>query len=339
MKNLPLVSVIIPCFNAQNYIKNCVNSLKNQTYGNAQFIFVDDFSTDNTFNILTEFTSSDDRIKVYKTNKKGVFSARNLGIDNACGDFITFMDCDDVVSPFHLELLIKKALENNADVVVSNYKRVYNKKNYEDYKFKKIKKYKVKTFDKISAIKEFLAQRLEFCVWNKLYRKDIIDKNNIRFDEKCTYNEDSLFNYKVLKFASKTLMFSAVTYYYVQRKGSLVNRPFSEAKLTCFLSLNNIVNDAYKSLPNVIHYAHLMRLTLCCEMLFYIKFCKYSNGKVIKKIIDYTKTDAEHVKFCKRSKLYRRLLMPLVPAVAKLLLYKRKSFDGIMLEQFEITDK
>ena len=160
--------------------------------------------------------------------------------------------------------------------------------------------------------------------------------NKIRFLDGCRYNEDSLFNYKYFKHAKKTVLIHCKTYLYVQRKTSLVHLPFNEYKLDAYFSLNSIVKDAYENLPQVIHYAHAIRVALSCEIIYLIKNSKYDNGAVIKKIIDYIKTDCKHLKFCKRTHRYRRVLIPLVPTVAKLLLYKRTKKEDYLPPQFEI---
>lgn len=335
----PYVTVVVPCHNAENFIDNCLTSLNAQTYQNLQIILVDDNSCDNTFQLLSSYSQAHPKFEVIKSMGNGVSCARNTGIENAKGDYITFVDCDDFVSPHHIELMVCELVKNQADAVVVDFKRVRENRKISKLNFTNIKKYKTESFLKLDALKEYLSQKkFEFSVWNKLYSKKILTNFNVRFLPGCQYNEDSLFNYKFFKHANKTVLAHCTTYFYVQRSNSLVHRPFTESKLDAFMSLNNIIKDAYENLPEIIHHAHIMRVAICCEILFYIKFCKYNNGAVIDKIIGYISTDCKHLKYCKQTHLYRRILIPLVPSVAKVLLCIRRKADGQLLEQFYITE-
>ncbi len=342
MNDLPLISVVVPCYNSQRFLSNCLKSLDKQTYQNAEYIIVDDGSTDDTYKILTKHAKKHPKYKIIKTEGVGVSTARNIGIDNAKGEFITFLDSDDMFSPYHLELLKDQTLKTGADTAVIDYYKVPEGKSYESHYFA-LPDYKhvpIEVFDNKSALEEFLAQlKFEFSVWNKMYSTKIIKEHGVRFLDGCRYNEDSLFNYKYFKHAQKTVLIHWLTYLYVQRKNSLVHMPFNEYKLDAYFSLNNILKDAYENRPDVIHYAHSIRVALSCEIIYIIKRSKYKNGAVIRKIIDYIKTDCKHLKFCKRTHRYRRVLIPLVPPVAKLLLCRRrKDKTGTLPEQFNIID-
>ena len=340
MKDLPLISVVVPCHNSQNFLSNCLKSLDAQIYQNAEFLMVDDGSTDETFNILTNHAKGNPKFKVLQSNGAGVSTARNVGIENAKGEFITFLDSDDMFSPYHLQLLYENVNNCGADTAVIDYIKVPEGKAYETYKFSVPEDVPTEEFDNKAALEEFLAQlKFEFSVWNKMYSSKVIREHNVRFLDGCRYNEDSLFNYKYFKHAQKTVLIHWLTYLYVQRKNSLVHLPFNEYKLDAYFSLNNILKDAYENRPDVIHYAHAIRVALSCEIIYIIKRSKYRNGAVISKIIEYIKTDAKHLKYCKRTHRYRRVLIPLVPGVAKLLLCnRRKDKTGTLTKQFDIND-
>lgn len=319
------VTVVVPCHNAQDFVLRTLTSIENQTHKNLQVILVDDHSTDNTKNILLDFALNKQNFTVISSCGIGVSCARNTGIDNADGDYIAFIDSDDVVSPFHIETLLRGVLEHNADLSITSYKKVADKKPLDKYKFIEPKKVNARLYDKTSATEQFLSQkRFEFSVWNKLYSVKIIKDFNVRFLDGCKYNEDSLFNYKYLKHTKLTAFFDTVTYFYVQRKSSLVHKLFVEHKLDAYFSLNNIVVDSSKNFVEVIHYAHSIRAALTCEILFFLYKSDYSNPLVINKIIEYINEDVKHLKRCKRVHLYRRVFMPLVPPLAKLLLFRRR---------------
>lgn len=121
-----LISVIIPVYNAEKYLEQCLNSIKNQTYKNFEVIIVNDGSKDNTDSICKKFAQSDSRFRYFSKENGGVSSARNFGLDNANGHYITFIDGDDWVEHNHLEILIKSITENNSDIAICSYKEFDN---------------------------------------------------------------------------------------------------------------------------------------------------------------------------------------------------------------------
>ena len=112
-----LISVIVPVYNAEKYLRECLDSIVNQTYKNIEIILVDDGSTDGSGAICDEYADKDVRIKVYHIPNGGASNARNLGIDNADGEYLMFVDSDDIILPYVVERAIKLALEHNADIV------------------------------------------------------------------------------------------------------------------------------------------------------------------------------------------------------------------------------
>ena len=329
-----LVTIVVPCFNAERYVLNTILSIKNQTYSNLQVLLIDDHSTDNTVNILDDFCKENSNFTLIKNPKKGVSSARNLGIKNSLGKYIAFIDSDDILSPFHIEHLVTIAEKYGADTAICSYKKVGEKKDLSKHIFKRPLKENILVYDKKEAITQFLSQKkFEFSVWNKLYRTDIIKNHNISFMEVCGYNEDSLFNYYYLKNSVLTVYSDYVSYFYIQRKASLVHGLNVEKKLDAYYSLNNIIKDTTSNSTFAVHYAHSIRSALTCEILFYIKKSRYSNPLAINKIIEYISKDVKHLKYCKKVHLYRRIFIPLVPFVAKVLLCKRikKSDNGFTL--------
>ena len=174
MKCNPLISVIMPCHNSEKFVIETLKSLDKQTYDNVEFIVVDDGSTDNSLTLLHEYSKNHPNYKIIHTEGVGVSSARNIGIDNACGEYLAFLDSDDIVSPYHLQNLYDCLSRNDAQLAICAYKKVREGKPYEKFNFKK-PKYKVDTYNKLDACMQFLAQRkFEYSVWNKLYSKKIL---------------------------------------------------------------------------------------------------------------------------------------------------------------------
>lgn len=328
IKHKKLISVIVPCYNAEKNIDNLLNSLKNQTYRNLQIILVNDRSSDKTYQILLERTKDDARFVILNSKEPhGVSCARNVGIDYAMGEFITFIDSDDILSPYHIENLFESINQTGADISICAYNKLSNKVVYEKINFGKGKA-KYTTYDKTSALKYLLAQsHFEYSVWNKLYSAKIFKEKGVRFMEECRYNEDTLFNYKCFKECEKVVFTNYKTYYYVKSAGSLVRTKFREYKLDAYKSLNGIINDAYQNNREIIDYAHIVRLTMACELLWSLKNSKFENPPVIRKMIEFVKRDVKHLKKCKKVAMYRRVLMPLLPVVAKTFLCKRIKDD------------
>ena len=121
-----LISIVIPIYNAEKYLEECLNSIKSQTYKNFEVIMVNDGSKDDSETICMNFLRSDSRFRYLKKANGGVSSARNLGLDNVKGDYITFIDADDWVDENYLDLLITTVKKNHSDIVVSSYKQFNN---------------------------------------------------------------------------------------------------------------------------------------------------------------------------------------------------------------------
>ena len=120
----PLVSIIVPVYNLEGYVTNCLNSLVNQTYRNLEILCIDDGSADKSADVIKAFAEKDDRvIYLYKENG-GVSSARNMGLDMFKGEYVMFVDGDDYLHPQAVDLFIKAKIKSNCDLVCSNYKRV-----------------------------------------------------------------------------------------------------------------------------------------------------------------------------------------------------------------------
>ncbi len=190
MNENKLVSIIIPVYNAEKYIEEVLRSVCSQTYSNLQIIVVNDGSTDASDRIISNFLDS--RILYIKKENGGVSSARNIGLAHATGDYIRFVDADDDVPMNSIEQMINPFLSNsNIDLVIGNfnYEASYNLFNENYYLNESID---IQTFSKLlcRAPKSFYYG----APWNKLYKKNIIDKHSIRFDEKLRWCEDFVFN-------------------------------------------------------------------------------------------------------------------------------------------------
>lgn len=130
-----LVSIIVPVYNVENYVSQCLDSLLNQTYSNLEIICVDDGSTDSSFDILISYAKKDNRIKIFQQTNQGQSFARNDGLSHVTGDYVTFIDSDDWIEQNYIERLLFLALDNKYDAVMCSYIREYKNKSLKSHIF------------------------------------------------------------------------------------------------------------------------------------------------------------------------------------------------------------
>ncbi len=212
------ISVIIPCYNCSQTISRCLDSVLNQDYDDIEVIAINDGSTDNTLDVLERYANADSRVKVYNQENSGPSAARNAGLDAAMGEYIAFVDSDDWVHPQIYTKMVELIVRANADVVICNYANVYSDFTEEVYKHC----LGGAEADTINPVQTILKQYYGgdttglASLWNKLYRKDYVDKLNIRFDESLYRAEDWWFNIKIYESSPRLTATSEVLYYYWQ---------------------------------------------------------------------------------------------------------------------------
>ena len=220
---MPKVSVIVPVYNVEKYLKACLDSLIGQTLRDIEIICVDDGSTDASGKILDEYAANDDRIKVIHQKNGGLSCARNSGLNVAIGDYVSFVDSDDWVDTGFLEKLYSAVQKHNADIAVASIirKREHNEK--------------FRVYYTGENCFETLAKKIAICnlpkccyVWNKLYKKEIITDWQFKAG---VYFEDVLWLPDVLKKSGKLVTVSDVNYYYRVNPGSTVKQRQSAKKI------------------------------------------------------------------------------------------------------------
>ena len=212
-----LISIIIPVYNVEIYIEQCLDSIKKQSYQNFEVIIVNDGSQDNTESICKKIAQSDARFKYFSKENGGVSSARNFGLDNANGHYITFIDGDDWVDPNHLEILIKSITENNSDIAICSYKEFKNNIFYIRYYTNK-EKYLL-NFNRMTK-EDFLINfpkllSTNVCFNNavsKLFRRDLV--KDLKFDSKLIYAEDLDFYFRLYLNTESISFINEETYVY-----------------------------------------------------------------------------------------------------------------------------
>lgn len=218
----PLVSIIVPLFNAEKYLLTSVSQILRQTYDNFELLLIDDGSEDGSLNLCQKIASKDSRTRVLHQENSGVSAARNIGLENASGEYIAFVDSDDLIAPYYLEYLVEGIQKSDSILSMCSHARIYGY----DYEFTKTQE----QFEIIPAQK--CAQRLlcgyfPVSVWGCLIKTSLI--GNIRFPAGIRNNEDKLFLYEyLLKNENGTVAFSNEKLYgYMVREGSATRRAWN----------------------------------------------------------------------------------------------------------------
>ncbi|MCM3116038.1 glycosyltransferase [Neobacillus sp. MER 74] len=214
------VSIIIPVYNSEDTLKQCVNSVLQQTYQNIQVILVDDGSNDSSAEICDHFAKTDKRVEVIHMKNSGVSSARNIGIKCATGEYMLFLDSDDYYDECALEKILNFNGAKEVDLVIFGYSEISENS---------CKRVIFQSDDKVCSKKEFLIKTLDInwemyfnVPWNKMYKTRIIKENNIIFDSSMTLGEDAVFNNNVYMYANRIVLADMSLYNYVTtNEGSL----------------------------------------------------------------------------------------------------------------------
>lgn len=209
-----LVSAIIPVYNSEQFLEECIESLRNQTLKEIEMIFINDGSTDNSLEILNKYEKIDSRIKVINQNNSGPSVARNIGIEVATGEYISFIDSDDWIDKDMYKMMYEVARDNNSDSIICDMKMVDKEKELyiKGITYSKYKYNRNEIEDKI--FKELLSNSQFNSMANKIYRTSIIKENNIRLDKNIYYAEDWLFNMEFFKISKNIFYINECFYYY-----------------------------------------------------------------------------------------------------------------------------
>lgn len=204
-----LISIVIPIYNAEKDIPHCLNSILEQEYPSFEIILINDGSSDNSGKICDEYAQKDSRIKVFHKPNGGVSSARNLGINNARGEWITFIDADDYIE----QNFFCSIPQYDYSLIITNWKPTSS----DDY----IEYLSPNEITNQKQINQFINNNLQLdilrCPWAKFFKRSIITDNNILFDERFKIGEDTLFVMSYLSYCKKILIKDGGAYRYYQR--------------------------------------------------------------------------------------------------------------------------
>ena len=252
---MPKISIIVPIYNSEKYIHQCVDSIRSQSFTDFECILVDDGSTDESGLICDQYKKIDSRIKVIHKANGGQSSARNKGMDIATGEYVGFVDSDDWLHPQFYEILYNVAVTNKSDIVNCKFKIVKDDKDEEEQTTYNIDKIIAgsKTYDTKYLLENFYDvlynRMIDASVCNKLYKKSIFEQ--LRFEEGMIY-EDDIIQQPSIENADRVTLIEQKLYYYRNTPNSTIRSPLSEKNFKCLLYLedrgvNFPYNDKQKS--------------------------------------------------------------------------------------------
>lgn len=285
-----LISVIVPIYNMEKYLPECVDSIRKQTYGNLEILLVDDGSTDGSLRTCEEYAKKDSRIRVIHRENGGLSAARNTGLDQATGDWIGFVDSDDWVEPDLYETLLTLAQEHQAEVACSRHFREYVNGHAPVSNTGKV--------DVLHGMEEIARGKLsdgsfDVAVWNKLYVATFF-ADGLRFPVGKKH-EDHLINYHIMLDCNTVVCIDRPLYHYRQRKGSIVHAP----SVRSMLDMWELRKDGYDKLKDMLPQDLRIKLIYDCGMSINKVWASAAveNGT---KVREYKKELKEIADFCKK---------------------------------------
>ncbi|MBS4759487.1 MAG: glycosyltransferase family 2 protein [Clostridium sp.] len=270
---MPKISIVIPVYNAEQYLRECLDSVINQTFKDIEIICVNDGSTDNSLSILEEYAQKDKRIKILNKENEGVHTAKNLGIDEAKSDYTIFLDADDFFDLRMFEKLYNKALETGCEIVACE---AYNF----DNETKKISKHNSLLKDNLPQQKEIFSWKdlknlniINPSSWNKIIKTDFLKKTGLRF---CNFGlyEDYAFFYSLYAYAvSITYIEDSLVYYRnnIESQRSNLNKD-------SFQDLCNVVDKVFENCSKLLYYDEIKNSIIACAVDLFLYFVKKQNN-------------------------------------------------------------
>lgn len=255
-----MLSVIIPVYNVEDYLNECLDSVINQTLEDIEIICIDDGSTDNSPNILKEYQKKDSRIKIITKENGGQATARNLGIKEAQGEYIAFVDSDDFIEPTMFEKLYTKAKDNNLDIAMCKIATFDNqteeiKDNVWYYMLGVFRDFDKDIFNHKDT-KEFTCH-IAVTPYNKLYKTTLLKENNILFPEGLIFEDEKFFYDTYLRAKRVSIVDEFLYYYRINRKGSTVDT-IKDNDFSDIVPISKLIRETFKETDNYEDYKILL---------------------------------------------------------------------------------
>lgn len=245
---MPLVSMIVPVYNAEKTVDRCVSSILNQTYKDFELILLDDGSTDASGAVCDACAEKDARIRVVHKENSGVSDTRNQGIAMAEGEYLQFLDSDDWITPEATSLFVRAATEYQCDMVIADFYRVIGERVSQKGDIEE-----EGMMDRAAYAVNMMQKPADFyygVLWNKFYKRSIIERYQLKMDSAVSWCEDFMFNLEYVRHVNSIYALKVPVYYYVKTKGSLVSQGISmkktiQMKRTVFAYYNDFYKDVF----------------------------------------------------------------------------------------------
>ena len=277
-----LVSIIIPIYNVEKYLEQCIKSLINQTYRNLEIILINDGSTDKSTKICEKYKNQDNRIVFINKKNGGAASAKNEGLKIAKGDYITFVDSDDFIEPDMIEYMVNTIKKYNSDIIQCSFTNLY--KNTERFKQDKIVEQKISSKDFLEL---FLKKWDSSLFWNKLFKREVIENVFVK-EGRCI--DDEFFTYKCVINSKSIVTSNKIVYNYRMRKSGVMKSESSQKQILkdrvdYLYERYELVRKIYKDLDKSF-LEHLLTYYLIISKDYYVD----------EKLLDYMKNNLKSEK-------------------------------------------
>lgn len=270
-----LISVIVPIYNVEKYLDRCVDSIINQTYKNLEIILVDDGSPDNCPKMCDDYAKIDNRIKVVHKENGGLSDARNVGMEVATGEYVSFIDSDDYISLDFYETLFQTMIDNDSDIVECSVVKFYENEKFDEYS----DDLKITNYDTLYALDGLINENpFKQHVWNKLYKSNIVLDIPYAVGK---LNEDEFWTYQIFGKAKKVTRINKTMYYYFQRGSSIMGNGYNIRRLDALEGKMNRQAYIEKNFPTLATKAKVDLYGSC--MFAYQSVLKFMSGKDKKK--------------------------------------------------------
>ena len=245
---MPLVSIIVPIYNAEKTIDRCITSILNQTYKDFELLLLDDGSADNSGMICDTYAQKDQRVHVVHKENSGVSDTRNQGIAMAKGEYLQFLDSDDWITPDATDLFVRTVAEHQCDMVIADFYRVIGERVSQkgDIEEEGI-------MDRTDYAANMMRNPADFyygVLWNKFYKRSVVEEYQMKMDSSVSWCEDFMFNLEYIRHIHSIYALKVPVYYYVKTKGSLVSQGMSmkktiQMKRTVFTYYKDFYKDVF----------------------------------------------------------------------------------------------
>ena len=288
------ISVIVPVYNVELFLSDCIESILNQTYKHLEIIIIDDGSTDSSSKICDNYALTDNRIRVIHQKNGGLSEARNVGLEYATGDVISFVDSDDLLHVDFYQKLLPILIENNLDIIECGYKKFTENSDIEI----KFSNTKIEIFNTLASLELLMKEYFKQTVWNKIYRKEVLQ--NITFPVRKLH-EDEYWTYKVFGNSKKIGKVSYVLHFYRQQSDSIMGKRYSLDRLDGLAALAERIDYMKENFPALENLA--VKIFCLASLWHYQKIDQYLE---IDPIGIYRKRLVKSIKIYNKPKIFKQ---------------------------------